>query len=216
MTDQYAIGIGKIPISTRVVTIDQWLVWEKHVDKLSKRVSSAVSALRQICRYVPQETLISIYNALIKPLFDYCDAVWGNLNWTLKARLRKLQNRADRIIIRKGYEERSLNIRKQLGWDDLETTRYKHIAIFMNKTLNELAPSYLSELFSSSDNRYTMREKGSRLLLPKFNSEFSKRILFLLRGQRYGTLFPTILGLLRLYLFSRNTSKISLLSNHLF
>ena len=116
-----SIHIGGTPLnkvtSTKSlgVTIDQWLVWEKHVDKLSKRVSSAVSALRQICRYVPQETLISIYNALIKPLFDNCDAVWGNLNWTLKARLRKLQNRADRIIIRKGYEERSLNIRKQLG-----------------------------------------------------------------------------------------------------
>ena len=164
-----SIHIGGTPLnkvtSTKSlgVTIDQRLVWEEHVDKLSKRVSSALSALRQICRYVPQETLITIYNALIKPLFDYCDAVWGNLNCTLKARLQKLQNRAGRIITRKGYEERSLNIRKQLGWDDLETTRHKDIAIFMYKTLNELAPSYLSELFSSSDNRYTMREKGSRL-----------------------------------------------------
>ena len=138
-----SVHIGGTPLnrvtSTKSleVTIDQRLVWEEHVNKLSKRVCSALSALRQACRYVPQETLITIYNALIKPLFDVCDAVWSNLNCTLKARLQKLQNRAARIITRKGYDERSLDIRKQLGWDDLETTRHKHIAILMYKTLNE-------------------------------------------------------------------------------
>ena len=156
-----SIHIGGTPLngvtSTKSlgVTIDHRLVWEEHVDKLSKRVSSALSALRQAGQYVPQETLITIYNALIKPIFDYCDAVLGNLNCTLKARFQKLQNRAARIIIRKGYDELSLKLRKQLGWDDLETRMHKHIAILMYKTLNELAPGYLSKLFSSSDNRYT-------------------------------------------------------------
>ena len=93
-----SIHIGDTPLnrvtSTKSlgVTIDQRLVWEEHIDKLSKRVSSALSALRQACRHVPQKKLITIYNALIKPLFDYCDAVWGNLNCTQKARLQKLQN----------------------------------------------------------------------------------------------------------------------------
>ena len=103
-----SIHIGGTPLNRVTytkslgVTLDQRLVWEEHVDKLSKRVSSALSALRQAGRYVPQETLITIYNALIKPIFDYCDAVWGNLNCTLKARFQKLQNRAARIITRKG------------------------------------------------------------------------------------------------------------------
>ena len=78
----------------------------------------------------------SITHALIKPLFDYCDVVWGNLNKALTARLQKLQNRAARILTRKGYDERSLLIRKQLSWDDLETSRRKNTAILMYKIVN--------------------------------------------------------------------------------
>ena len=40
-----------------------------------------------------------IYNALIQPVFDYCDAVWGNLNKGLASKIQKLQNRPARIIV---------------------------------------------------------------------------------------------------------------------
>ena len=86
-----AVKIGNQPL-TRVhstkflgVLIDQRLVWEVQIDCLCNRISSALGALKQARRYVPQNTLITIYNALIKPLFDYCDVVWGNLNKTLTA-----------------------------------------------------------------------------------------------------------------------------------
>ena len=56
-----SIHIGDTPLnrvtSTKSlgVTIDQRLVWEEHIDKFSKRVSSALSALRQACRHVLQK-----------------------------------------------------------------------------------------------------------------------------------------------------------------
>ena len=86
------------------VFIDQRLEWEEQIKSLCNRISSALGALKQARRYVPQNTLLTTYNALIKPLFDYCDVVWGNLNITLTARLQKLQNRAARVITRKGYD----------------------------------------------------------------------------------------------------------------
>ena len=117
------LKIGDQPI-TRVqstkslgVVFDQRLVWEEHVDSLCKCVSSGLAALKQARQYVPQDTLLMIYNAVIKPLFDYCDVVWGNLNKNLTARLQKLQNRAARIITRKGYNIRSADNRKELRWD---------------------------------------------------------------------------------------------------
>ena len=80
------------------VVFDQRLVWEEHVDSLCKGVSSGLAALKQPRQYVHQDTLLTIYNAVIKTLFDYCDVVWGNLNKTLTARLQKLPNRAARFI----------------------------------------------------------------------------------------------------------------------
>ena len=70
-------------------------------------IVNRLAALKQARQYVPQDTLLTIYNAVIKPLFDYRDVVWSNLNKTLTARLQKLQNRAARIITRKGYDVRS-------------------------------------------------------------------------------------------------------------
>ena len=64
---------------------------------------------------------------------------------------------------------RSANIRKELRWDDLKTTRIKHIAIVRYKIVNKRAPGYLIEFFEKKIgiSVYTLRESGSRLLLPK-------------------------------------------------
>ena len=51
-------------------------VWEDYVDSLCKRVSSGLAALKQPHQDVRQDTLLTIYNAIIEPLFDYCDVVW--------------------------------------------------------------------------------------------------------------------------------------------
>ena len=61
------------------VVFHQRLVWEKHVDILCKRVSSGLAALKQAGQDVPQDTLLTIYNAIIKPVFEYCDVVWLSL-----------------------------------------------------------------------------------------------------------------------------------------
>ena len=108
------------------VVFDQRLVWEEHLDSRCKRVLSGRAALKQARQDVPQDTLSEIYIAIIKPFFDYCDGVWGNLNKSLTARLQKLQNRAARIRTRKGYNVRSADIRKELTWDDQETITKKN------------------------------------------------------------------------------------------
>ena len=62
-----------------------------------------------------------------------------------------MQNRAARIITRKGYDFRSTTIREKLKWDDLETTRRKHIAILLYKIVNKRAAGYLIDLFEKSN-----------------------------------------------------------------
>ena len=78
-----------------------------------KRVATA--SLRQVRRFVREKTSVTIYNSLIKPLFDYCDFAWGNVSSSIATRLQKLQNRATRAITGKGYENRSSEMRKQLN-----------------------------------------------------------------------------------------------------
>ena len=75
-----------------------------------KNVGTGVGILRRIKPYVPANILISIYNALIQPYFDYCSPFWGVCNKTLRDSLQRFQNRAARIIAGVSYESRSTDV----------------------------------------------------------------------------------------------------------
>ena len=53
------------------ITMGDRLSWSKHVDELSRKVSSAIGALKCIRPFISSNTAIQIYNALILPHFDY-------------------------------------------------------------------------------------------------------------------------------------------------
>ena len=69
------------------IWIDENLTWSSQIDAIAKKISSAIGDLREIRSFVPQKTLITVYKALIFPLFDYCDQIWGN---TSKGNLDRL------------------------------------------------------------------------------------------------------------------------------
>jgi hypothetical protein len=61
------------------VHIDERLTWHEHIQNISKKVGAGISGLRRIREFVPLSTLLTIYNSLIQPLFDYCDVVRDSL-----------------------------------------------------------------------------------------------------------------------------------------
>ena len=67
------------------IEINVNLSWNKHIENVVKKVTSGIGAMRRIRDFVDRETLSSIYNALIRPHFDYCSEVpygihlvWGS------------------------------------------------------------------------------------------------------------------------------------------
>jgi hypothetical protein len=89
------------------------LLWDKHIDKIAKKVSSGIGAIRKLKSSVDHNTLICAYNSLILPHLDYCCEVWDTICITLSDRLQTLQNRAARVITGRknehGQSELALN-----------------------------------------------------------------------------------------------------------
>ena len=56
-------------VKTLGIYVDERLSWSKHIDLLSKKVSSAIGALKRIREFVPFQTSLVIYNALIQSHF---------------------------------------------------------------------------------------------------------------------------------------------------
>jgi len=67
------------------VYIDDHLTWSTHIDKISKKIASAIGALKRIRSYIPTNTAVQVYQALIQPHFDYCCSVWDGLSETLSS-----------------------------------------------------------------------------------------------------------------------------------
>ena len=86
------------------IFIDENLPWQTHIDKLSKKITSGIGAIKRIRDFVPTPTLRCIHNDLIQSHFDYCNIVWGNRGKTLFDRLQKLQNRAARGLTFSRYD----------------------------------------------------------------------------------------------------------------
>ena len=114
-------------------------------------------------------TLISIYNAIVRPYFDYCCEVWDVFGESQSKRLQKFQNGAATIILNMSNDVNHSIALRALGWEPLKTERKKAKAKIMYKVLNKMGPKSLTNLFSykCQKTNYNLRDISSGLSLPK-------------------------------------------------
>ena len=98
------------------VSLDNKLDWSSHTDRLTKKITSGIGAIKRIRQLVPPATLHLIYQALIQPHFDYCNIVRGNCRITLQNKIQKLQKRAARVLTSSSYEADAGHLFELLGW----------------------------------------------------------------------------------------------------
>ena len=174
VTADPAISVGNLEIKRVETTkllglmIEESLDRSAQVEDISKKVTSdlAILPLRDTVEF---NTLITIYQSIIQPYFDYCAQVWGCLGKTLAAKVQKLQNRAFRIITRGNYTTRSADILNKLGVPNLEKRRMQQLSILMYQVKNRLVSDYLCDMFTNVRDVYdhNTRQSGADLTLPK-------------------------------------------------
>ena len=104
-----------------------------------------------------------MYKPLVMPYFNYCSAVWGNINKGLAYKLQKMQNRAAEMLTFSNYEVLSSVLLDELGWERLEYVRLKQDAMTMYKIHNNLSPSYLKQIFTNTSNVHSHNLRNSEL-----------------------------------------------------
>ena len=173
------------------VTVDQHLSWKSNTENICKKITAGISAIRRVKPFVDKETLISIYNAIVRPYFDYCCEVWDVFGETQSKRLQKLQNRAARIILNMSNDVNHSIALCELGWEPLKTLRKKAKAKMMYKVLNKMGPKSLTNLFSykCEKTNYHLRDISTGLCLPKPRSNNMKNS-FMYNGAKLWNSIP--------------------------
>ena len=161
------------------MVFDNSTTWKAHADYVCKKVASRVSILGLVRSFVTKEAATLVHNALILPLFDYCDIAWSHLLQQDIDRLQRLQSRSAWIIT---SCSRSFEAIEQLHWPTLSSRRSYHKAKLAFLCLHSLVPSYFSLYFIrfSSIHNYSKRQ-SLRLSLPNVKQNFGKRT-FLFTG----------------------------------
>ena len=106
-----------------------------------------------------------IYTSIVDPHFRYCCSVWGVCGLTEIQQLQKLPNRAARIVTGSSYDAPSKPLIKTLGWQTIEELIQNDTQIMVFKSVQGLAPQYLSDLFvaNSTISSYNLRRTATDL-----------------------------------------------------
>ena len=174
-------NIKQVSESTTLgVNVDQHLTWKNNTEKICKKVSSGIGAIRRLKEYVETDSLLAVYNALVQPYFNYCSEVWDVFGNSQQTRLQKLQNRAARVITTSSNDVEQNIVLGKLGWQTLEDQRKSAKAKLMFKILNNQGPKSLANLFtpkSTETPKYNLRGISSKVCIPKPRTNNLKKSL---------------------------------------
>ncbi|CAH0546230.1 unnamed protein product [Brassicogethes aeneus] len=85
------------------VFIDDKLKWDKHVEFLSKKLSTNIFVIRNLKAVVSREVLLSCYHALFHSIMTYSLIIWGHA--TSSGIIFALQRKVVRIVAGLGYRD---------------------------------------------------------------------------------------------------------------
>ena len=150
------------------ILMDENLNWNDQIDNISKKASKGIGILRRAKNYISQQSLLTIYQSLVQPYFDYCSLVWGNCNQTCNDKLQKLHNRAARVITGDTCDVRSSKILLKLRWETLDKRREEQMIDMVNKALNHMCPPAITSMFHiANKENYDFRSNNQTLMLSK-------------------------------------------------
>ena len=113
---------------------------------LDNTFSSRINLLRALRFRTHRSAFERMYFAFIRPLLEYCDAIWDIYTNENKTQLESIHNEAARTV---NGATKLCSIQKllaELGWETLQERRSKYKLVIFYKILNELASKYLSDL----------------------------------------------------------------------
>ena len=109
--DPFTIGGHQIDLSRNVrflgVTVDDHLSWKDHLNNVCTKVARSVGVISKLRFFLPQQTLVTLYNAIIMPHLMYCNVAWGNTYRSHINNIQVVQKKVVRFTTNSNYRSPS-------------------------------------------------------------------------------------------------------------
>ena len=145
------------------LTFDEVLSWNKQVNIC---ISKAIGKFKQFSnckRMLSMESKKIFCESMVLSQFNYADIVYMNMNKITQNKIEKILNICIRYIFN-ANKSSAFSItehRKKLGWLNMSERRASHGLTLMYKIVNGLAPNYLSDLITFTNEIHHINTRSS-------------------------------------------------------
>ena len=124
------------------VTIDKHLSFNQHITLLENKIARSVGVISKLRFYLPQSSLVILYFSLVHTHLLYALPVWASTHNIYLSKLKRLQNKAVRIISRTSIKDRiTPNCHR------LEILKLDDFTLEIAKLMNQFAQNKLPDTF---------------------------------------------------------------------
>ena len=162
------------------VQIDNKLKFNEHIRNLCKKARRQFNALSRIGRYLTFDQKKVLVESFILSNFNYCPLVWHFCPSKDTKKIEKIQERALKFLY-KDYISSYDTLLSKVNKPTMEIKRHRALAIEIFKTINNINPSFMKDIFSKGShstrrpfdistnrpNSVTYGDKSLRTLGPK-------------------------------------------------
>ena len=186
------------------ITFDSELRFGEHINNISKIIGYRLSFLRRISCFLPMSTTKLVFNSIVLPYFDFSDTVWGHTYDIHINRLKTLQRRASRLVLKENYNYCWREAFSRLNWSSIDSRIKSHSVIYIYKAINGFASTHSQNFFNYISNRRSARNNDNKMieLITPLNNFYINSIFY--KGIKYyNSLRYEIRNTTNLYSFKR-------------
>ena len=122
------------------VRIDNHLTWHSHIEYLIGKLNSRTYLLKRAKGYLNLRCRKLLFNAFLKPIFEYYCSAWGNAPNARLLRILRVQNRCSRLILDARLLHNSAQMFQKLQWLPINDIIRVEKLCMMFKIVNEECP----------------------------------------------------------------------------
>ena len=129
-----------------------------------RRVSNQIPVLQRHKKLINTDTKTKLYNAYLLPHLYYCCVVWHHCGQRNLKKLEKINERSLRYVFNDN-DSNYMQLLNRMGQPSLFNGRVHYILTLVYKSLNGLAPEYITNMFNHKTHSINLRTSGTFLLL---------------------------------------------------
>ena len=159
------------------VHIDNKLNFDLHISKIVKSASAQLNAINILRKYLNSQAKSVLVQSFVLSNFNYCPLIWHFSSSRSLKKIESIQKRALRFLLDDDESSYKVLLSKSRK-NSMNVNRLKILCTEIFKTINDLNPSYLKNIFNKSQHSRPVRihNKNNLVKMPVNTVKYGEKV----------------------------------------